>query len=60
MLLTWLLLIILAVIQAPALAAGGWVTFTHPQPPFAIQYPSDWVRITKLLQRIIAGFRPGR
>src|SRR5512134_1826065 len=30
----------------PAAGGSAWVTFTHPNPPFAIQYPGDWVRLT--------------
>jgi hypothetical protein len=29
-----------------AVGAPGWVTFTHPDPPFAIQYPGGWVRLS--------------
>lgn len=44
--LRWLFLTILIAIQASVLSAAEWVTFSHPQPPFSIQYPSEWVRIS--------------
>jgi hypothetical protein len=41
----WLVVLLLVALQAPALGAG-WVTFSHPSPPFSIQYPGEWVRIS--------------
>lgn len=35
----------LALGAQPAAGSSAWVTFTHPNPPFAIQYPGDWVRL---------------
>jgi len=41
----WFVLIALVGLQAPAWATQ-WTTFRHPDPPFVIQYPAEWVRIT--------------
>jgi len=43
--LRWLVVILLVALQPPALGAE-WVTFRHPDPPFAVQYPAEWVRIS--------------
>jgi hypothetical protein len=46
--LRWLVAIVLITLIAPQapVRGAGWVTFRHPDPPFAITYPSEWVRIS--------------
>lgn len=41
----WLVILLIVAAQPPALGAG-WVTFSHPSPPFSIQYPAEWLRIS--------------
>lgn len=42
--LAWLVVMSLVVLQAPVLGAE-WTTFSHPEPPFTIQYPAEWTKI---------------
>lgn len=56
--LRWLVVTLLVALQAPALGAE-WVTFRHPEPPFAIQYPAEWIRISADKLALLVLVAPG-
>lgn len=38
--------VLILVIAAPAALGADWVTYTHPEHGFTIQYPSGWSRLS--------------
>ncbi len=54
----WLFLTILLLIHDPALGAE-WASFEHPNPPFAIQYPSEWTRLSADKLALLVLVAPG-
>lgn len=43
--LTLLVAMSLVALQAPVMGAE-WTTLSHPEPPFTIQYPAEWTKIS--------------